>query len=178
MRRALLVGCAAVLLAACGSRRVGGKGPSMARTSTVVLGDCADPERDGVLGNAPRLERSSRDLDDDGAGELVAVDRALCTRDGNCYWNLFSDGHTGGCRRYLGTVEATAIEPLAERGDQGYRDLRGWWKLTGEGRFLLQTYRYRSGGYRVIDALVCRQEGDDRLLCASDRNPNREHDRN
>ncbi len=153
----------------CGSRAVG-RGPARPRpAATLAAGDCGDPSRDGVLGAEPRIDRADRDLDGDGEAEIVAVDRRLCTADGNCYWNLFSGRARGGCRRYLGTVAATGIEPLDRAGEDGFRDLRGWWKLSGGRRYLLQQYRFQDGSYRIVDALVCRQEGDDRLLCADDR---------
>lgn len=160
-----------VVIGGCGSRRMGPGAGRPAPPSTVTVGACADPDRDGVVGPGARLEHADRDLNGDGAPELVVVDRGLCSEDGNCHWNLFTGATTGGCRRYLGTVAARGIEPLRERSDDGYRDLRGWWRLSGGGRVLLQHYRYQAGGYRVIDALVCRQEGDDRLLCAEDRAP-------
>jgi hypothetical protein len=54
------------------------------------------------------------------------------------------------------------------RGDDGFHDLRAWWRLTSDSRFLLQEYRYRHGGYRMAEAMVCRQGEDDRLECATD----------
>jgi hypothetical protein len=161
---------AVVACAACGSRQVRGSRPQAAPPSSVVLGDCADPSRDGVRSDHPDLQRADRDLDGDGTKELVSADRRLCASNGNCHWNLFTRPGKGSCGRYLGTVSATGIEPLRERGDDGFRDLRGWWKLSGGDRYLLQHYRYQAGAYRVVDAMVCRQEGDDRLLCAEDRN--------
>jgi len=153
----------------CGSRAVS-RGPARPQpAATLAPGDCGEPGRDGVLGASPRIDRADRDLDGDGTAETVAVDRRMCTADGNCYWNLFSGRARGGCRRYLGTIAATGIEPLDQAGDDGFLDLRGWWKLSGGRRYLLQQYRFQAGSYRIVDALVCRQEGDDRLLCADDR---------
>jgi hypothetical protein len=160
----------AVGVAACGSRRVGAGAGRPVPVSNVTVGACGDPSRDGVVGEGAAVEHADRDLDGDGTAELVVVDRRMCGGEGNCHWNIFS-GAVDGCRRYLGTVSASGIEPLRERGEGGYRDLRGWWRLSGGGRVLLQHYRYQAGGYRVIDALVCRQEDDDRLLCAEDVAP-------
>lgn len=155
--------------AACGARRTAGaRAPQPAPSSTVLPGDCADPTRDGVVGPEPTLERADRDLDGDGTAEWVSADRGVCDNEGNCQWNLFSGDAPDGCRRYLGTVAATGIEPLSGRGDAGYRDLRGWWRFGG-GRYLVQEYRFRAGSYQLVEALVCRQEGDDRLLCAEER---------
>jgi hypothetical protein len=44
-------------------------------------------------------------------------------------------------------------------------DVRGYWNLHG-GRFLLQSYRFLHGGYRIVEALLCKREADDRLECA------------
>jgi hypothetical protein len=121
-----------------------------------------------VVSSRVSQRRADRDLDGDDLPEVVTADANICTRQGNCYWNLFAGTAVEGCRRYLGTIEAAGIERLGERGDDGFYDLRGWWKLAGERRFLLQQYRFRKGGYRIVDALICRQEQDDRLLCAED----------
>jgi hypothetical protein len=155
-------GC--LLLAAC--HRQPGQGP--AEVPEASIGRCADPERGGVLGASPDLHRADRDLDGDKVAETVVADRSLCTREGNCYWNIYVRDPGAGCQRYVGTIAASVIDRLARRGDDGFRDLRGWWRLTGDSRVLLQEYRYHHGGYRVMDAMVCRQEGDDRLLCATD----------
>ena len=38
---------------------------------------------------APQVDHADRDLDGDGQAEIIVVDRAMCTADGNCYWNVF-----------------------------------------------------------------------------------------
>jgi hypothetical protein len=157
-----------VPLAACG-----GKARPPARLSerpppTVMVGACGEPERDGVVGSSPRPERADRDLDGDGSPELVVADRAICTAEGNCWWNVFRRDDGGGCSRYAGTLAAASLEPLAARGDDGFADVRGTWNLSSNGRFLVQDYRYVRGGYQVVDALLCRRESDDRLLCTED----------
>ena len=43
-------------------------------------------------------------------------------------------------------------------------DVRGYWNLHG-GRLLLQSYRFTRGGYRIVEAVQCRREHDDRLEC-------------
>lgn len=154
----------ALVAVACGGRRPAPQGPAPA--SSVRVGDCADPGRDGVLGAAPALERADRDLNGDGAPEAVAVDRNLCSEQGNCHWNVFSRQGSG-CFRYLGTISAAAIEPLEDRGERGFFDLRGWWRFKGGQRALVQEYRFRRGGYHIVEAMVCR-EIDDRLLCAEE----------
>lgn len=161
------------MTAGCGGKSR--KPPVKAPASSVPLGTCADPSRDGILSDTPELRRADRDLDGDRDPEAVVADDALCTEEGNCYWNLYAPPRRetapdrGQCWRYLGTVAASAIDRLDLRGEEGFYDLRGWWTLTGGGRLLLQHYRYRHGGYQVVEAMVCRQEEDDRLLCASER---------
>ena len=160
------VAALAVLLTACTARQVG----RPIKVPAAQLGVCGEPGQAGVLSARPELRRADRDLDGDGAVELVAADRTLC-RDGNCYWNLFSGTTEAGCRRYLGTVAGAAIDRLGRRGENGFHDLRGWWRLAGGTRQLLQEYRFRNGGYRIAEAMVCRQEGDDRLTCAREEVP-------
>jgi hypothetical protein len=162
-----LVVVIALVAAACGGRRAAPTGPAPA--SSVRIGDCADPARDGVLGASPALERADLDLDGDQVAEAVATDRNLCSEQGNCHWNLFARQGQG-CYRYLGTVAAAAIEPLADRGERGFLDLRGWWRFKDGDRVLMQHYRFRRGGYHVVEAMVCR-EIDDRLLCAEEAEP-------
>jgi hypothetical protein len=71
------------------------------------------------------------------------------------------------CLRYAGTLAATTLEPLATSGQRGMRDVRAYWKLPS-GRTLVQEYRYTRGGYRAVDALLCRTGDDDRLECAEE----------
>ncbi len=163
---------AVVLLAAggCAGRRAVGPGPERAHPAgaTVGLGACADPATDGMVGERIVPRRADRDLDGDGRAEVVVADRTLCTHSGNCYWNVF--GRLGkGCQRYLGTVAGVGIERLQPRGDLGFHDLRSWWRLAGDDRFLLQRLRFRGDGYRLVEVLVCRKQKDDRLLCAEDK---------
>ncbi len=115
---------------------------------------------------SPKLGHADRDLNGDGVAETIVVDRSMCTADGNCYWNVFLALPQGeGCRaRYAGTFEAAALEPLATRGDDNMTDVRGYWNLHG-GRLLLQSYRFTRGGYRIVEAVQCRREEDDRLEC-------------
>jgi hypothetical protein len=145
-----------------------GRGARPSESPPASLGVCGDPRAAGVLSGTPDLRRADRDLDGDGAPEVVVADRALC-EGGNCYWNVFSGAPIGGCRRYLGTIAGAVIDRLGRRGEDGFHDLRGWWRLGGGARQLLQEYRFRHGAYRVGEAMVCRQDGDDRLTCALDR---------
>jgi len=151
-------------LAGCGGRKAG---PPV-RAPAAELGVCGEPGVAGVLSSRPDVDRADRDLDGDGQDELVAADRRLC-RDGNCYWNVFSGVAVDGCRRYLGTIAGRVIDRLGRRGEDGYYDLRGWWRMGGGERQLLQEYRFRQGAYRIVEAMVCRQADDDRLMCASER---------
>jgi hypothetical protein len=153
-------------LAACTAARKPGPTP----VSTSGLGVCGEPGEAGVLSKKPRLRRADRDLNGDGQAEVVVADETLCNGS-NCYWNLFSGSQVGGCRRYLGTVAAEAIDRLGQRSADGYHDLRGWWRFASGDRHLVLEYRYRLGGYRVTEAMVCGKEGDDRLVCAPEEPP-------
>jgi hypothetical protein len=135
-------------------------------TPSIQVGACGEPTRDGVLSDHPKLEHADRDLDGDGRAELVVVDRAKCTRDANCYWNVFvSPRDPGDCAHYIGTFEGAALEPLATKGDDNMSDVRAYWKQRG-GRMLLESYRFARGGYRVTDVIQCKRAADDRLECA------------
>ena len=134
-------------------------------TPTVQVGACAEPGRDGVMSERPKIERADRDLDGDGTPEPIVVDRALCTSEHNCYWNVFVGPRAGStCARYAGTFKAAALEPLATKGEDNMIDVRGYWNLHG-GRLSLETYRFLRGGYLLVEAVQCRRAGDDRLEC-------------
>jgi len=155
-------------LVACRSGRAP-SGPRVMPTPTVQVGACGVPERDGVMSSSPKLDSADRDLNGDGTPERIVVDRAMCTSDGNCYWNVFVTPPTAqACARYAGTFEAAALEPLASRGDDNMTDVRGYWNLHG-GRMLLQSYRFVRGGYQIVDAVQCRRATDDRLECMDAR---------
>jgi hypothetical protein len=159
----LAIACAG---AACGPPRASARPARVVPTPTVQVGACGDPTRDGVVSAAPKLDHADRDLDGDGTAEPIVVDRSMCTPEGNCYWNVFLAPARGsqGCARYAGTFEAAALEPLSSRGDDNMMDVRGYWNLHG-GRLLLQSYRFTRGGYRIVEAVQCRREQDDRLEC-------------
>jgi hypothetical protein len=164
LRLALLVA-----LAAC-HRGPRPTSPRPVPAPSVQVGSCATPGRDGVIGPTPRLERADRDLNGDGVSEAIVVDRALCSAEGNCHWNVFvvPPGEASDCALYAGTFEAARLEPLTTKGDDHMADVRGYWNLHG-GRLLLQSYRFFRGGYRIVEALICRRTGD-KLDCAdSDR---------
>ncbi len=153
---------AVVAFAGCGGSSSQSKRPTMVRSGQI--GECADPERHGAVGESPKWDRHDRDLDGDGTAEVIVADRTLCTPEGNCYWNVFiSDGT---CPRYAGTIAGAALETLDVQGDRGFRNVRAWWRLSGGGRLLMEEYRYRRGGYRVVDSLLCRRMDDDRIECA------------
>src|SRR5688572_30318361 len=151
------------VLASCGGKK-GPSGPRVLPTPSVQVGACAEPMRDGVISENPKLERSDRDLDDDKRNELITVDRSLCTAEGNCFWNVFLSRESDACARYAGTFKARVLEMLATKGEGNMRDVRGHWYLHG-GRRSLETYRFVRGGYLLVDAVQCRQAGDDRLEC-------------
>lgn len=134
---------------------------------SVQVGACARPDRDGVLGSQPRIVHADKDLNGDGVADAIVADRSLCTAEDNCYWNVFvmPPAGSGDCTRYAGTFEAHALEPMTAVGDENMADVRGYWNLHG-GRFLLQSYRFLHGGYRIVEALVCKRERDDRVECA------------
>ena len=159
---------AGAALGGCGHRR-GTRAPRTIPSPSVQVGACAEPGRDGVMSASPRVDRvdrADRDLDGDGAVETIVVDRAMCTADGNCYWNVFRPpgAQASSCARYAGTFAGSALEPLTARGDDNMQDVRGYWTLHGD-RLLLQSYRFVRGGYQLVDALLCRRAGDDRLDC-------------
>jgi hypothetical protein len=166
--RSLRIACVfgVVGLAAC-HREPHATMPRSIPTPSVQVGSCATPGHDGVMSAAPRLDRADRDLNGDGAAEAIVVDRSLCTSEGNCYWNVFVVPPAGSsdCARYAGTFEGGALEPLATRGDDHMADVRGYWNLHG-GRLLLQSYRFLRGGYRIVEALLCKRGDDDKLDCA------------
>ena len=166
LKIALVLAGAALAGAACGSTRGSVRPARVVPTPTVQVGSCGDPGRDGVMSASPRLDHADRDLDGDGTTEAIVVDRAMCTPDGNCYWNVFLAPPRGSqeCARYAGTFEAAALEPLRSRGDDNMIDVRGYWNLHS-GRLLLQSYRFTRGGYRIVEAVQCRREHDDRLQC-------------
>jgi len=150
-----------VLAAGCPSRRT--TSPRVIPTPSVQVGSCAEPGRDGVMSAKPKIDRADRDLDGDGKNESIVVDRALCTTENNCYWNVFRTA-PGECARYAGTFKAAALEPLATKGEDNMTDVRGYWNLHG-GRLSLDTYRFVRGGYLLVEAVQCRRASDDRLEC-------------
>jgi len=166
MRCSRIVLVLVVVLAGC-QREPRATTPRAIPTPSVQVGSCATPGRDGVQSAAPKLDRADRDLDGDGSAEAIVVDRSLCTGEGNCYWNVFIVPPAGSadCARYVGTFEGGALESLATKGDDNMADVRGYWNLHG-GRLLLQSYRFLRGGYRIVDALLCKRAGDDKLDCA------------
>jgi hypothetical protein len=162
MRRVFLV----VLLAACARGKATTPTAVRMPVSSVQPGTCAEPERDGVMSDNPRIDHADRDLDGDGVPELIVVDRAKCSEDGNCYWNVFRRSRDPGeCARYAGTFAGSALETLASRGEDNMSDVRAYWKQTGN-RILLQSYRFARDGYRIEDVLQCKRAPDDRLDCA------------
>lgn len=156
-------------LAACGGKgRPTPQGPAISHpVPQVKVGECAVPERDGVMSRAPERVRDHRDLDGDGVDETLVADRALCQGE-NCYWNVFSRHGDDPCERFAGTVAGARLEatPVAN----GWADLRGYWMLGGE-RLLIQTYQFHRGGYVLIDALVCRRIDGDRVVCIEGDTP-------
>lgn len=159
--RVIATSLALVALTSCGKKPK----PAKIAAANVFIGDCVDPRVAGVVSASPRLREAHRDLNGDGVSETVYADKELC-RHGNCYWNLFAKAE--GCHRYIGTVAGATLEILDQQADAGFNEVRGWWKLPGGRRQLVQSYRFRAGGYQLVDVLVCRQEGDDRLLCAAE----------
>jgi hypothetical protein len=161
-----IVVIAVAVLGAC-HREPGLTTPREVPRPAIAVGACATPGRDGVMGATPRVDRADRDLNGDGVAEPITVDRSLCTAEGNCYWNVFvlAPGGSPECPRYAGTFEAGPLETLTTRGDDNMADVRGYWNLHG-GRLLLQTYRFQQGGYRLVEALLCKRASDDKLDCA------------
>ena len=166
MRRAALL----VLVAACGSRPHRDTRTATVPVPSVQAGDCGKPGVDGVMSEHPEVVHADRDLNGDGVDEVVVADRTMCTAEDNCYWNVFVEPREDAanqCQRFAGTLSAAALErdPGGGRGEDNFDDLRGYWRLTSGGRLLLQQYKFRRGGYQVVDAVLCRRQGDDRLQC-------------
>ena len=151
----------ALSLGACGGKTK----PARIGAANAHIGDCVAPRSAGVISSAPQLRSAHLDLNGDGQKESVYADERLCRR-GNCYWNLFTQGDD--CHRYIGTVSGATLEIAGTQGEAGFHEVRAWWKLPGGKRQLVHNYRFRAGGYLLTDVLACRQEGDDRLLCAAD----------
>ena len=164
MQKILIVSLALASVTACSRHRAARPTP----VSTATVGQCVDPSRAGVTSKRPSPRHADRDLDGDGEPEIVIADDSLCTDQGNCYWNVFRRDRAANCHRYAGTIAAQVIDRLPRRGDGGFHHLRGWWRLAGDERVLLQEYQYRHDGYRIAEAMICRQQGDDRLECAPD----------
>lgn len=155
---------AVIAVAACGGRARPAPAPprvDQLPVPSVHVGECATPERDGVVSERPRREAHPRDLDGDGVEETIVTDRALCT-DGNCYWNVFVRDTPDGCERFAGALAGVALEPVP--GTARWPDIRTYWGLGGP-RMLVHTYEFRRGGYLLTDVLLCRKQDDDRLLC-------------
>ena len=150
-------------IASCTNKRAP-TGPRVLPTPTVQVGACGEPGRDGVMSGKPKIDRADRDLNGDGRNESIVVDRAMCTAEGNCFWNVFVTREASECARYAGTFNAAALEPLATKGEDNMTDVRGYWNLHG-GRLSLETYRFVRGGYLLVEAVQCRKAGDDRLEC-------------
>lgn len=162
----------AVTAAACGGRaRPQAPTPpevTAVPPTTIKVGECGVPERDGVAGPAPTLARADRDLDGDGRPEQVVADRGRCTEAGNCYWNVFLPADDGGCARFAGTLAGAYLEPGPASAPGVPAPVRAYWALGG-GRLLVSDYEFRRGGYALVGTLVCRREDDERLQCTEDR---------
>ena len=163
--RAASIAALPLALAACGSSRKVVARPRPLPTPTGTVGSCADPQRDGAVSAAPRLERADRDLDGDGRSEIVVTDRARGTDHGNRDWHLDAPGAAQWARSPV-TAPRAALSARADSGDRGFHGLRAWWRLSGGGRLLMEEYRFRHDGYRVVDSLLCRRAGGDRIECA------------
>ena len=160
---------ALVALASLGCSGTSKRRPVAAPAPSVATGECADPQRDGSVSATPDIKRADRDLDRDGVDELVVADRALCNGR-NCHWNLFRVGQNQSgeakCHTYIGTVSGATIEVSAPR-EAGFPELRSWWMFSDD-RALLSVYHFREVGYRLIETLLCRQQGGDGVRCVSD----------
>lgn len=162
--RSSLVLVAAVALG-CGSQRPAPRAPDPTRVPTpqVKIGECATPERDGVMSAAPQRQRHDTDLDGDGQPETVIADRALCDGD-NCYWNVFVVDGAAGCQRFAGALAGATLERGPAAAGQ-FAPVRAYWSLGGD-RVLLHDYVFQRGGYQLAEVILCRRRGDDRLACA------------
>lgn len=134
---------------------------------TIKVGDCGLPERDGVMSATPTLVHADRDLDGDGRAEPVVADKAMCSGDGNCYWNVFLVPADGGCARFAGALAGAYLEPHAAGPGGVPAPVRAYWTLSPP-RLLMQEYEFRRGGYVLVETLMCTRADDDRLRCTED----------
>jgi hypothetical protein len=121
---------------------------------TTQVGTCAEP---------PQGDHADRDLDSDGRPEIIVTDRKACAHE-NCRWSVYKTA-PGECTRFIGSFEGAWLETLAGKGDDNMSDVRAYW-AQGDGRMLLQSYRFVRGGYQISDVLQCKRAADDRLECA------------
>ena len=119
------------------------------------------------MSDSPKVDHADRDLDSDGRTEIIVVDRAMCTADGNCYWNVFRQPREASeCARYAGTFAGASARAARRHGRRQHeRRARATGNSSG-GRLLLQSYRFVRDGYRIDDVLQCKRAPDDRLDCA------------
>lgn len=152
----------AASLGGCGSKAQSATLPSRRNVPApkVAVGACAAVS-DGVSSAHPQPVHADRDLNNDGAQEVVVADRALCDSAGNCHWNLFEGAPSAaGCQRYLGTFSGQALQVVANPPERpiGWVRMRAFWQLGGQ-RVLVQEYAMAADGYRLVDALLCRRDG-------------------
>jgi hypothetical protein len=130
----------------------------------VKVGECATPERDGVMSATPARQRHDTDLDGDGQPEVVIADRALCQGD-NCHWNVFVADGAAGCQRFAGTLAGAALERAAAARWPVRADVRAYWHLGGD-RVLLHDLPVPPRRLPARRADAVSAGGDDRLACA------------
>ncbi len=161
--RLLLISFTALVAISCGSKST--RMPGRTSASNTAIGSCADAESSGVISASPRLVYASRDLNGDSVPEKIVSDATLC-RQSNCFWNVFAERN--GCSRYLGTIEGNRLEVLIPAGKGGFRSLRSFWALPSGHRELVHHYQFRETGYQLTEVLICREEGDKGIQCASE----------
>jgi hypothetical protein len=66
----------AIAVVAC-TRTPRASTPREMPSPSVQVGACAQPGKDGVVGETPKIDRADRDLDGDGVVENIVVDRAM-----------------------------------------------------------------------------------------------------
>ena len=152
-------------LGACATETYRGERHAGFPTLTGTTGNCSSVESTGVVGKYKQLERYDYDLDRDGKREIVIVDRSLCTKEGNCYWNLFSTTLKEHCNSYLGTVAGASLELLSTKGEKNFLDIRAQWILSDDSRLMVEEYKFIDTGYRMTGTLLCHLVSSNTVSC-------------
>lgn len=110
-----------------------------------------------------------RDVDGDGAEDVVIADRRMCDERNNCQWQLYRGGLPAsgdggaGCPQFAGAVDGQALAVVDN--DEKPRRLQGIWRLEAD-RVLRHEYRLIAGIYQLTSVSMCRIEAE-RVICST-----------